>query len=128
MKNTHKNILSVLYSLAGTDQVFVYATLLNPKLRQKLLKRDPDTYIDKLAGFREISVDSIEGENYHTLIPDENIVLGRRFFVTPKELHILDRYEEQYIRKKVRLKSGNFAWVYFLKIASMKNEGRDLKP
>jgi gamma-glutamylcyclotransferase (GGCT)/AIG2-like uncharacterized protein YtfP len=127
MENVRTNILEVLQTLAGTsEQVFVYATLLNPKLRKKLLKREPETFIDKLAGFREITVSTSEGDR-HTLIQDKNMVMGRRFFVTPKELRMLDRYEEEYIRKKLKLKSGNIAWVYFLKVSDMKNEGRDLK-
>ena len=108
-------------------QVFVYETLLNEKIRKKILKRDVSTYVDRLIGYREVNIESNEGPNHHTLLPDEtSSVTGKRFAVTPKELKALDIWEDEYARKKVQLTSGTIAWVYFLKIQNMSNKGRNL--
>jgi gamma-glutamylcyclotransferase (GGCT)/AIG2-like uncharacterized protein YtfP len=124
----NKSLLNALYKLTASEpiQVFVYETLMNNKLRSRLLKRNSETHVDKLVGYREINVSTSEGENYHTLISDNDVVMGRRFFVSPEELRILDEYEDQYTRKKMPLQSGNTAWVYFLKVKSMKDMGHNL--
>ena len=110
-----------------TEQVFVYETLLSNKLRKKLLKRDVETHVDRIVGFREVSIESDEGPN-HTLLPDEvSTVVGKRFSVTMDELRVLDRYEDEYTRKKIQLASGHTAWVYFLRVDEMVNKGRNLE-
>jgi len=109
-------------------QVFVYETLLNNKLLAKVLKRPTDTVTDKLMEYKEISMEGKHGKNYHTIIPDVNdYVLGKRFYVTPEDLKILDKWESDYSRKKVRLVSEQVAWVYILKLNEMADKGHNYK-
>jgi gamma-glutamylcyclotransferase (GGCT)/AIG2-like uncharacterized protein YtfP len=111
----------------GMEKVFVYATLLDKKARKKLLGRDVEYHVDKLIGYREVNIESNEGPNYHTLLPDEtDSVLGKRFLVTLDELRKLDGWEDEYIRKKMQLVSGHVAWVYFLKVQNMADKGHNL--
>lgn len=110
------------------EQVFVYETLINPKLRKKLLKKDVETHVDRLIGYREVSMESNEGPDYHTVFPDDtDSVVGKRFSVTLDELRTLDIWEYGYIRKKMQLASGNVAWVYFLKVQNMADKGHNLE-
>lgn len=106
--------------------LFVYETLLNTKLRDHLLKRKIKTFVDKLVGFKEISVETNQGKYYHTIIPDTDVVLGRRFYITPSELKNLDAWEDQYQRKLFRLGSGIRAWVYVLRKDAVKDMGHNL--
>ena len=123
----HKLVKTLQKICAFQEQVFVYETLLNKKIRTKLLKREAEMHVDKIIGLREVNIESDEGPNYHTLMPDETAsVIGKRFTVTPNELIILDRYEDEYMRKKVKLASGNIAWVYFLKVQNMADKGHNL--
>ena len=125
----NKKLLRVLHKIVASEleQVFVYETLMNNKLRNRLLKRPTETVVDQLIGYREISTETLEGKDYHTLIPDEvSAVMGRRFYATQEELHKLDRWEDEYYRKKLQLLSGNRAWVYLLKVSSMKDMGHNI--
>jgi len=125
----NKKLFQVLHKIVASEleQVFVYETLMNNKLRSRLLKRPTETVVDQLIGYREISTETIEGKNYHTIIPDDaSAVMGRRFYVTQEELRKLDRWEDEYHRKKVQLLSGNRAWIYFLKVSSMKDMGHNI--
>ena len=103
--------VAVTAATANVQQVFVYETLLNNKLLTKVLKRPVDTIADKLMGYREISMESKQGKNYHTIIPDVNdYVLGKRFSATPQDLKLLDKWENEYARKRVRLVSEQVVW------------------
>ena len=123
-----RKLIDVLRQIcAETIQVFVYETLLNQTLLSKILKRQADTQKDKLLGYREISMESKEGDNYHTLIRDkEDFVLGKRFCVSREELKRLDSWEQGYYRKKVKLGSGNISWVYILKTSEMADKGHNI--
>jgi len=127
MKHKLIKTLRRVCSYTETEQVFVYETLLSDKLRKKLLKRDTKTYVDKIIGYREVSIATNEGPNYHTLLPEQtSSVMGKRFTVTREELRILDNYEDEYIRKRIQLASDNIAWVYLLRVDCMSDKGHNL--
>ena len=128
-KKLRSRVLSALNKVIQERKnfVFVYETLLDKGLRRKLLKKMLLPHPDHIIGYREISVESNEGTNYHTLVVDKtSSVLGLRFEISDYELHILDQWEDQYSRKKLLLHSGNMAWIYFLKVENMANKGHNL--
>ena len=98
------------------EKLFIYGTLRDAKLREKLVGRDiPKGKEDKLMGFQMSSI-SDEGFCYPILIKKETskeIIEGEIIEVTPVELIMLDRYEgDLYDRIEVVLKSGTKAWLY----------------
>lgn len=107
--------------------VFAYGTLMNLHLLSKILKYNVGEEIDdSLSGFEAVNMDTVEGEDYHTLIRNENDqVLGKRFKVNPIELHKLDNWEDQYKRISVTLDSGTPAWAYILKKENYKDVGHN---
>ena len=112
---TNKHIVKHL--IEDTPVVFAYATLLKRAIRNKVLKADIRTHRDVLNGWgREVDLKTKEGRDYDTLVPDrKKRVMGDWFLVTPKELMLLDKYEDEYRRKLVTLESGIRAFVYILK-------------
>jgi gamma-glutamylcyclotransferase (GGCT)/AIG2-like uncharacterized protein YtfP len=108
--------------------VFTYETLMNRKLRKILLKREVEFDIDELEGYREIAVDTIEGDNYHTLISSEDDrVRGHVLHLTRDELGVLDAWEDQYKRVKVKTASGKDVLVYILRVSNVVDYGQNIK-
>lgn len=105
-----------------TDVVFVYETLRDPRIRYKALHHLKDASPGSIVGYREVSVNTKEGANYHTIIPFvKSAVAGNFFEVSNEELRDLDGWESQYHRHKVLVyptdQNGGplKAWTYVLK-------------
>jgi hypothetical protein len=108
------------------ELVFVYETLIDRLVRDNIFKRDVITKEDSLENYKEVSYDTKEGQNYHTILPDMgSVVSGIILLVTPIELNTLDRWEEQYERKQVVLRSGLKSFVYVLRKDAIKQNGVD---
>jgi gamma-glutamylcyclotransferase (GGCT)/AIG2-like uncharacterized protein YtfP len=83
------------------QNLFVYGTLLYPKLWRRLVRRNYRHATARLADHRRLQV---KGERYPGLIPCKGCgVEGRVYFnIQPQELRRLDGYEgEQYEHKAV---------------------------
>lgn len=95
------------------QKIFTYGTLQDPEVQLRVLGRTVDGRPDKLQGFA-ISTIEIDGKTYPIAIPDAASLLeGKILEVADDDLPKLDEYEtEAYVRKKVRLESGEEAWVY----------------
>jgi len=107
--------------------VFVYGTLMNLHLLSKILKYNVGEEIDdSLSGYKAISVDTRDGEDFRTLIKDKkDNVLGKRFTINSMELQKLDNWEDFYKRISVTLDSGVQAWAYILTKEGFKDVGHN---
>jgi len=117
------------YRIVAADLlVFVYETLMDSDLWQLVVKKlgDKTGTPDKILGYREISVETNDGPDYHTLVkdPDEE-VQGLVYKIKPEGLAKLDLWESQYERKLFLLQSGRKAYVYVLKSESLKDYGKN---
>lgn len=95
------------------EQLFVYGTLLDASVQQKVLGRVAAGQPDRLAGYKKYKIKL--GRHVYPIIKPEagGLVEGAVLAVTPTELKRIDQYEGQaYQRKKVTLASGRQAWVY----------------
>lgn len=91
------------------EKLFVYGTLYDPEVQERVLGRRTGGTPDTLLGFRK---DTWQG--YPMVVPDENATIdGHILEVTADELAQIDIYEsDAYIRERVTLRSGTKAWVY----------------
>lgn len=110
-----------------TELVFVFETLMNKKMRLMLLQRDVKFDVDSIKGYREISVDTAEGSDYHTLVSEPgSITKGQVLYLTPKELAVLDDWEDQYKRVQVTTEGGKKVWVYLLQFSTVVDRGQNV--
>lgn len=95
------------------ESLFVYGTLMNPMIQQRVFGRVTPGEAEALAGYGK---DYIRlGSGVYPIIRPEpgGVVEGRLLQVTAAELRLIDRYEgATYRRVRVRLVSGKEAWVY----------------
>lgn len=117
----------------GSPKVFVFETLMNEDLRNKILNREVPFTVDFIPNWKEITTNIEDGDDYHTIVPSEGSrVMGHCLDVTNEEVALFDKWEEAYDRKTVILGSGIKSYVYVLKKESMrdydKNTFYDLNP
>lgn len=98
------------------EKVFVYGTLRNKAIRNKIINRNlTETVNDVLYGYTLSSITDGD-ESYPAIYEDAHsreIIKGEIIEVTLSELNLLDKYEgDLYDRIKVTLSSGNITWVY----------------
>jgi len=96
-----------------TESLFIYGTLMNPLVQQRVFGRTAAGKTDKLAGYKKDLIHL--GSGIYPIIKPEagSSVAGIVIQVTPAELKLIDCYEgNAYRRQKVRLVSGWRAWVY----------------
>lgn len=100
---------------AKTENLFVYGTLRKPEIQKEAFGRTASPRPAVLRGYRR-SRRFLHGEEYPIIVSDpESSVMGLVISVTPRELRLLDRYEDPlYRRESVRIRSGlNLkAWAY----------------
>lgn len=96
--------------------IFVYGTLMDPEVRENLLRKKVKTIPDSLKGFKLSYI--YDGETKYKILeptndPYDNIISGEVFEVDENDLKVLDEYEtELYKRIQAKLLSGKIAWVY----------------
>ena len=95
------------------ELLFVYGTLQDPAVQQRLIGRTLTGTPDVLEGFFKSSMSMTEGI-YPLVIPRHgHEVSGLVLEVTPEELLAMDVYETSaYRRVRVPLRSGRESWVY----------------
>ena len=94
------------------EKLFVYGTLREAKVQQKLYNRIMKLSPDVLHGYKKSQV-KINNALYPILIPGEGNIEGFILELSTKEITITDEYETvAYQRKEVVLGSGQKAWVY----------------
>lgn len=106
------------------NKLFSYGTLQYKKVQIETFGRELQGKRDKLIGYK-ISIIKINNQDVisksealeHPIIEytgnKEDIVKGVLFYIINKELIKADSYEvEEYKRIKVKLESGEKAWVY----------------
>lgn len=93
--------------------LFVYGTLKSPRTQKMVFGRSAKGESDFLDGYARSKI-IIGGVSYPIVVPDsKGSVSGLVLAVTPKELLFIDAYETKaYKRKKVKLRSGKYVWVY----------------
>ena len=93
------------------ETLFVYGTLYEPDVQQRLIGRTISGQPDSLAGY---SSNTTLLDPYPVAIPEDGAnMTGFVLRVTTDELVLLDEYEgDCYLRIKVWLQSGLEAWVY----------------
>jgi gamma-glutamylcyclotransferase (GGCT)/AIG2-like uncharacterized protein YtfP len=96
-----------------TESLFVYGTLMNPLVQQRVFGRTAPGVADRLVGYRKDLIHLGSGV-YPIIRPEAGAVVeGFVIHVTAAELALIDYYEgNAYRRKKVTLVSGRKAWVY----------------
>jgi gamma-glutamylcyclotransferase (GGCT)/AIG2-like uncharacterized protein YtfP len=96
-----------------SESLFVYGTLMNPLVQQRVFGRTAVGKADKLVGYKKDLI--YLGSGVYPIIKPEagSSVEGMVIEVTQAELKLIDWYEGKvYQRKKARLASGQPAWVY----------------
>lgn len=107
-------------------RVVTYETLMSFSLRDKLFKREVGFHQDALRGYKEISVSSEGGDDFHTLIPiQDGEVEVQVLLLTTQELENYDWWEDQYNRVVMTLASGDNAFVYVLSPHYYKDYGKN---
>jgi gamma-glutamylcyclotransferase (GGCT)/AIG2-like uncharacterized protein YtfP len=107
-------------------RVFVFETLMNPEIRNAVLKSDIETSQSVIHNWKEINVESEGGPDYHTLVPDlGETTKGMILYVDEAQLAKLDYWEDQYDRVKAVLGSGEMTYVYILEVENMKDRGKN---
>jgi gamma-glutamylcyclotransferase (GGCT)/AIG2-like uncharacterized protein YtfP len=106
------------------ERLFSYGTLRDEKVQRAVFGRRLEGTPDAILGYRLGSVTisdpsavSISGMAVHRIVDatgrDSDQVEGIVLELTAKELELADTYEDvAYKRAKVRLRSGNEAWLY----------------
>ncbi|MCM8569456.1 gamma-glutamylcyclotransferase [Gramella jeungdoensis] len=104
------------------EHLFVYGTLQDKRIQQKLFGRSVDGKDDLLSGYEKYRIripDNPSGIFYPAIkssADQKNIVQGTLLQLDREELIKADRYEgNSYLRKKLNLESGITAWVYVAK-------------
>lgn len=109
-----------------TAPVFVFETLMNKKLQELLLGKIVHQEEDSIKNWKEISVETKEGKDYHTIVPSlGDIVKGQALYVSQDDISKLDTWEDQYERKVCILSSGVKGYVYITKVEDMKDFGQN---
>ncbi len=97
------------------ERLFVYGTLKDPAVQQRVFGRLAPLTPDELDGYAMTEVRLGLG-TYAMIVPDPEAatpIAGATFEVTAAELANIDRYETSaYARVRVALRSGAAAWVY----------------
>lgn len=107
-------------------RVFVFETLMSPAIRAAVLKSEIEVREGYLPNYKEISIESDEGSDYHTIIPSlGSMVKGLILMVNEEQLAKLDYWEDQYDRVKAVLGNSDMAYVYVLRIDHMKDRGQN---
>jgi gamma-glutamylcyclotransferase (GGCT)/AIG2-like uncharacterized protein YtfP len=95
------------------EKLFVYGTLMDPKVQQEVLGRLASLHDDKLIDFEKSTI-VINGNIYPIAVSKTgSSISGKVIEATPKEIILMDEYEtDAYQRIKVTLDSGEMSWVY----------------
>lgn len=95
------------------ESLFVYGTLQDADVQQRIIGRLVAGSADTLDGYRKSQI-SIGGNFYPFAVADStNSISGQVLEVTADELVTMDAYEgDEYRRIQVQLRSGRHAWVY----------------
>ncbi len=96
-----------------TEALFVYGTLMEPRVQMGVIGRTVTGRPDRLDGYKKGQI-RLGGGLFPIIEPEPGrSVEGVVITVTPAELVRIDRYEsDAYRRQKVTLASGQQAWVY----------------
>ncbi len=99
--------------MENRERLFVYGTLQEPEIQQKIFGRKTAGLPDTLPGYRKSEV-IIDDDKYLAIVPSaESGVDGFVLTITPSELKLIDDYETaSYKRLDLTLQSGKHAWVY----------------
>jgi len=117
---------SVVDTFKKKIRVFVFETLMNPEIRNAVLKSDIETSQSVIHNWKEINVESEGGSDYHTLVPDlGETTKGLVLYVDEAQLAKLDYWEDQYDRVKAVLSTGEMTYVYILEVENMKDRGKN---
>jgi len=97
------------------NYIFVYGTLLNKNIRNKILNRIIEIIEDEIDNYTLSKIEDSDGLIYPNIkIAKNKKVFGGIFKVSDKELKLLDEYETSlYVRELIKTKSGTLAWVYY---------------
>ncbi|MCG9971249.1 gamma-glutamylcyclotransferase family protein [Christiangramia crocea] len=101
------------------ENLFVYGTLRDEKIRQNIFGRRIKGREDLLAGYEKYSIripDNSSGNFYPAIRPskkEKSTVKGMVLRLKEEELSMADSYEgNSYFREKLKLQSGIIAWAY----------------
>ena len=95
------------------EPLFVYGTLRDADVQQRVYERTIPGEPDVLPGYRKAQI-WLDGAYYPIAIPDpDSEIDGLVLELTPEEMARGDAYEgSEYRRLRVTLRSGLEAWVY----------------
>lgn len=95
------------------NYLFVYGTLIDKKVQEKVIGRKLSGIPNSLPGYKKSTV-VIDNITYPILIPHQNgHIKGQVLELTEDELKKVDTYEtDVYRRIGVNLSDGMKAWVY----------------
>ena len=95
------------------EQLFVYGTLMEPGVQERVFGRIVPGEPDRLTGYNKGNI-RLGGRVYPIVRPSPgSSVTGLVLQLSQAELELADRYETSaYRRKKAWLASGRQVWVY----------------
>lgn len=95
------------------EALFVYGTLREGGIQERVIGRLAPGELDALEGYRKSTI-KISGRTYPIISPREgSVIWGEVLMLTPEELNKTDKYEgSAYVRRKITLRSGKTAWAY----------------
>ena len=98
------------------EELFIYGTLRQPSVIQKIIGRVIYGIPATLRGYRKKTVQHYDGNCFVIISDTKSSVKGKILFVTKRELQLFDDHEYRiYLRKRVRLTNGQQAWTYALR-------------
>ncbi|MBI2148299.1 gamma-glutamylcyclotransferase, partial [Candidatus Woesearchaeota archaeon] len=111
-----KLFFDIIYRNKLNEKLFLYGSLMDPKVEYYITGEIVEGYKDILIGYRKNNI-LIENKFYPIAVKYINgEIEGKIININKRKIKLIDKYEgRNYKRKKVVLKSGISAWVYVRK-------------
>lgn len=112
-KPSGKDPVRFKFVMEHNELLFIYGTLTETEVQQKVLGRMIKGIPDCLKGYKKSEIEIEDGVYPGIVLDTDNVVNGLVIKITEGELKKIDEYETgAYRRERIVLESGLSAWVY----------------